>query len=112
MLGFAWLTLKQVQEALKNGRLEEALRLLGQPGAQEQRGAGALVAQLARAFAERGERSLRQDDIETAWHDLLQAEQLQTAERAPERLRQALTRLGLAEVRAFLTGGDPTRADE
>jgi tetratricopeptide (TPR) repeat protein len=112
MLGFAWLTLRQAQEALKNGRLEEALRLLSQPGAQDQRGAGAQIAQLARAFAERGERFLRQDDVEAAWRDLLQAEQLQTAERAPERLRQALTRLGLAEVRAFLVAGDPTRADE
>jgi tetratricopeptide (TPR) repeat protein len=112
MLGFAWLTLRQAQEALKNGRLEEALRLLNQPGALEQRGAGAQLAQLARAFAERGERFLRQDDVDAAWRDLLQAEQMQTAERAPERLRQTLTRLGLAEVRALLVAGDPTRADE
>ena len=37
MLGFAWLTLRQAQEALKSGRLEEALRLLEQPGARSHR---------------------------------------------------------------------------
>ena len=37
MFGFAWLTLRQAQEALKNGRLEEALRLLGQPGVRNHR---------------------------------------------------------------------------
>ena len=30
MLGFAWLALRQAQEALDRGRLEEAQRLLGQ----------------------------------------------------------------------------------
>jgi tetratricopeptide (TPR) repeat protein len=112
MLGFAWLTLRQAQEALKSGRLEEAQRLLSQPEVQAQRGVGALLAQLARAFAERGERCLRQDDVEAAWRDLIQAEQLQTAERSPERLRQALMRLGVAEVRAQLQAGEPQRAEE
>jgi len=37
MLGFAWLTLRQAQEALKNGRLEEAQRLLEQPAARSHR---------------------------------------------------------------------------
>jgi hypothetical protein len=36
------------------------------------------------------------------------AEQLETAERNGERLRQALTRLGLAEVRALLQAGEST----
>ncbi len=112
MLGFAWLNLRQAQEALKNGLLEEALRLLNQPGAMNQRGSGALLSQIARAFADRGDRHLRNDEIELAWRDLLQAEQLQTTERAPERLRQSLTRLGLAEVRAQLQAGHPAQAEE
>src|SRR5262249_39334019 len=41
-----------------------------------------------------------------------QAEQLQTAERGTERLRQALTRLGLAQIRALLQAGDLHRASQ
>src|SRR5262245_14473753 len=110
MLGFGWLALRQAQDALTGGRLEEARRLLQQPAAQGHRRHGELLHQLARAFVERGERHLRRDDPEAAWSDLLQAEDLQTGERSTERLREALARLGLAEVRALLEAGDPRRA--
>ncbi len=112
MAGFSWLALRQAQEALKHARLEEALRLLSQPHVQERRGAALLVNRLARAFVERAERSLRKDDAEAAWRDLLQAEQLQTPDKDAERLREALTRLGVAEVRALLQAGEPGRAEE
>jgi tetratricopeptide (TPR) repeat protein len=112
MLGFAWLTLRQAQEALKNGRLEEAQRLLAQPSAQGHRRAGDLQVRLGRAFAERGERQLQLDDAEGAWRDLLQAERLGAADKVCDRLRQALTRLGIAEVRALLQAGETGRADE
>ena len=112
MAGFAWLALRQAQEALKHARLEEALRLLSQPHAQECRGSAALVNRLARAFVERAERSLRKDDAEAAWRDLLQAEHLQSQDKHAERLRDALTRLGVAEVRALLQAGEPGRAEE
>ncbi|HXG10452.1 MAG TPA: FHA domain-containing protein [Gemmataceae bacterium] len=111
MLGFAWLTLRQAQEALKNGRLEEAQRLLGQPAAQGHRRFWELAEQVARAFVERGERHLRQDNPEGAWHDLLQAEQLGAASTAG-RLRQTLVRIGLDEVRALVNMGEPSRALE
>jgi hypothetical protein len=111
MFGFAWLTLRQAQEALKNGRLEEALRLLEQPAARNHRRAGELLVQLARAFAERGERHLRLEETDQAWHDLLQAEALLTADKTSDRLRQALTSLGLAELRALLLAGEPERAE-
>jgi tetratricopeptide (TPR) repeat protein len=112
MLGFGWLTLRQAQEALKAGRLDDAQRLLAPPSARGQRGAAGLLARLARAYAERGERLLRQDDPEGAWRDLLAAEALQPAERAAARLREALVRLGVAEVRALLQAGEPSRAEE
>src|SRR5581483_7028211 len=112
MLGFAWLTFRQAQEALKNGRLDEAQRLLSLPGVQGHRKLEGLLAQLARALVERGERHLRRDDVEAAWRDLLQAEHLQTAAKNTDRLRQALTRLGVAEIRALLQAGEPRRADE
>src|SRR4051794_7039593 len=112
MFGFAWLTLRQAQEALKNGRLEEALRLLRQPAARNHKRGGDMLVSLARAFAERGERHLALDKIDDAWADLLQAEGLKTAEKAPDRLRQALVRLGIAELRAMLLAGEVARAEQ
>src|SRR5262249_29855470 len=110
MLGFAWLTLRQAQEALKNGRLEDAHRLLGQPSAQGHKRSWALLQQLAQEFVERAEQRLRQDDVDRAWHDLLQAEQLGLVRGGTERLRQALVGLGLVQVRALLEMGEPSRA--
>ena len=98
MFGFVWLTLRQAQEAIRYGRLDEALRLLGQPAARAHRRAGELFLQLARAYVERGERALRRDDPEAAWADLGQAEALETAEKGTDRLRQALTSLGVSNV--------------
>ncbi len=112
MAAFAWLTVRQAQEALKHGRLEEALRLIQQPHALEHRGAAALTTRLARAFTMRAERFLRKDDAEAAWRDLLQAEHLHSPEKNAERLRESLTRLGVAEVRALLQAGEPGRAEE
>jgi len=112
MLGFAWLALRQAQEALKNGRLEEAHRLLCQSAAQGHKKSFELLQQVVRGFVERGERHLRQDDPEAAWHDLLQGEQLDRDNRDADRLRQALVRLGLAEVRALLQAGEAARAGE
>jgi tetratricopeptide (TPR) repeat protein len=112
MLGFAWLLHRQAQEALKTGRLEDAQRILAQPKAQAQRGHGELVSKLARAFAERGERRLKQDDAEAAWRDLLEAEQLHTDDKAARQLRVALSRLGMAETRGLLHAGELSRAEE
>jgi tetratricopeptide (TPR) repeat protein len=112
MLGFGWLPLRQAQEALKNGRLEEAQRLLSQSAVQGRRGAGELVVRLAQAYTERGGRHLDHDDAEAAWRDLLQAETLQTAEKSCVRLRAALTRLGVAEVRGLLQAGEIGRGEE
>jgi hypothetical protein len=112
MFGFAWLAIRQAREALKHGRLEDAHRLLTQPAIREHRAAGELILKLVRAYVDRGARHLKQEDAEGAWRDLLQAEQLQTAERSVDSLRQTLVRLGIAEVRARLQAGDPLRADE
>ncbi len=112
MLGFAWLLQRQAQDLLKAGRLEDAQRVLAQPKAQAQRGHGELVTKLANAFIQRGERRLKQDDAEAAWRDLLEAEQLQTQEKAARQLRVALSRLGMAETRALLHAGELGRAEE
>ena len=74
MLGFASVTLRQAQEALKNGRLEEAQRLLQQPGMLAQKGAGDLLRQAARGFVERGEGHLAHEDAAAAFQGPLTAE--------------------------------------
>jgi hypothetical protein len=112
MFGFGWLTLRQVQEALNDGRLDEAQRLLEQKSVQGHKRHGELLRRLAHLLVERGERHLRLDDSEAAWQDLLRAEQLQTGDRGAERLRVALTRLGIAQVRGALQAGDPKRAGQ
>src|SRR5260370_9475638 len=112
MLGFGWLTRRPAQEALKNGRLEDADRLLGQSAAQGHKRSWELLQQLARGFVQRGEKHLGQDDAAAAWNDLMHAEQIAGAESVAGRLRQALVRLGVGQVRALLEAGEPTRAVE
>ena len=111
MLGTGWLTIRQAQEALKNGRLEEAQRLLGQSAAHGHKGSWELLQQVALGFVQRGERHLRQDDPEAAWNDLLLAEQVGlTDDSQAFRLRQSLTRLGLDEIKKLLDACDPSGA--
>jgi len=111
MLGNGWLTIRQAHEALKNGRLEEAHRLLGQSAAQGHKRSWELLHQVALGFVERGERHLRQNELEAAWNDLLLAEQVGLADdNAGVRLRRALSQRGLDEVRVMLQAGDPARA--
>src|SRR6516165_5361266 len=111
MLGTGWLTIRQSQEALKNGRLEEAHRLLGQSAAQGHQRSWDLLHQVALGFVQRGERHLSQNDAEAAWNDLLLAEQVGLADdSAAVRLRQVLSRKALDELQAILQAGDPGRA--
>src|SRR2546421_641388 len=112
MVGFAWLALRQAHEALKCGRFEEAHRLLCQPAACGHRRSWEMLMHVAQGFVERGEKHLRQDDAGAAWNDLVSAEQVGVNDSGVDRLRQALTRLGLAEVRSLLQAGEPTRAAE
>ncbi len=112
MLGFGWLVWRQAQEALRQGRLEEVVGLVGKVSPVGQQRWEDLRRQLVRALVERGEKSLRRDDAAAAWRDLLQAEHVGRADPTPLRLRQALARLGLAEVRALLEAGEPARAAE
>jgi tetratricopeptide (TPR) repeat protein len=107
-----WLTLRQVKEALRSGRPEDAHRLLDPLVADGHRKAFRLLAEVARSYVARGERHLRADSPEAAWKELLAAEALNTGEPRAAALRQALTRLGLAEARAALEAGRPRHVIE
>src|SRR5437773_666727 len=112
MLGFCWLTLRQAQEALKCGRLEEAHQLLCQPAANGHKRSWEMMVQVAQGFVERGERHLRHEDVAAAWNDLVAAEQIGVNGSAAAKFRQTLARLGLVEVRSLLEAGEPGRAAE
>lgn len=112
MFGFAWMTLRQAQEALRNGRLEEAYRLLSQPAAQGHKKSWELLGKVAQQFVQRGERHLHADDLEAAWTDLLQAELIGETAGGADQLRQKLVIVGVARVRALLETGEPVKASE
>jgi FHA domain len=112
MLGFAWITLRQAEEALRAGRLEEAQRLLSHPAVQGRKRSSELHRQVARGYAERGDRRLRNFDSEAAWGDLLQAEQLGGADGEADNLRQALVKRELGRLWDALHAGEPDRAAE
>src|SRR5262245_54978184 len=112
MLGMGWLTLRQAQEALENGRLEEAARLLGQPEVQGHKGASPLLRQLAQELVKRAEAHLQHDNPAAAWNDLRQAEKWGPIDGKLARLRQALTRRELTEVQKLLEVGEAKRAAE
>lgn len=109
MLDFAWLPLRQAQDALTNERLEDARRLLAEPAVQGHKRSWELHRQLADAFVARGERYAEQENNEGAWSDLLQAEALGRASGAA-RLRKKLAAEGLAEARKLLEEGDAEQA--
>ncbi len=112
MLGDGWLTLRQAGEALQSGRLEEAHRLLRQPASLGRKGASGLLRELAQAYLKRGESRLRHGDLKAAWEDVVQAERTGACGEEASRLRQALSRRALDEVRQLLNAGEPGRATE
>jgi hypothetical protein len=107
-----WLTLRQAQEALKNGRLDEAYRLASQPEVQGHKRAGEILQQAGRALLKRAQLHLQHDDTAAAWKDLIQAEAAGSQDQAVVRLRQELILRGLGEMRALLEAGQPGRAAE
>jgi hypothetical protein len=106
----AWIVKWRAREALKNGRPEEAHRLLDDLVAAGNRRAFALRADVVRGYLERAEKALRHEDVEAAWADLARVEQIAPADGGVVRLRDMLTRLGIAEARAALEAGNPMLA--
>ncbi|WP_020471704.1 FHA domain-containing protein [Zavarzinella formosa] len=109
----AWMTKYQAREALKNGRPEDAHRLLDSLVASGDRKVWALRGDVVRGYVERAERSLRNDDIEAAWKDLGLAASLSSAtDPGVSRLRETLLSHSIAELRAMLEAGKPLQALE
>src|SRR6266542_1050042 len=95
----AWMLKYQAREAIKNGRPEEAHRLLEGLVASGDRKSWALRGDVVRGYVDRAERALRQDDIEAAWKDLLRVSPLATpVDPGVARLRDVLVKFALAEI--------------
>jgi tetratricopeptide (TPR) repeat protein len=109
MLDFGWMTLKQAQEALKTGRLDECRRLLEGSEVRGHKRAFELQRDLAAALVERGQQHLRANEHDAAWDDLAVVEQLGQAPTAAQ-LRQELVRIDLEGLRTVLAAGELTRA--
>jgi hypothetical protein len=112
MLGLGRMVLRQAQDALDQGRLEEVQRLLAQAEVQGHRKLWEMQQQLGRSFALRGLNHLRREDRTGAWTDLLLAEQHCPHESAVLELRETLTRLGMTEIGVLVVAGEPGRAME
>ncbi len=71
-----FLQIKQAETALKDGRLDEACRIIEQADVQEYAKAQKLIGQLARAYADRAEKHLENDLCSEAYADCCKAEKL------------------------------------
>jgi hypothetical protein len=99
MLGFGWLALWRVEQALRGGRLEEACVLLERSGARNGSKTERLRRRIAAAFVERGSQELEGRRSDAAWKDLLKAERL-----LPNLAEAALLRQRLTDHGASLAG--------
>ncbi len=107
-----WLTLRQADDALANGRPGDAHQLVAPLLEERHRKALQLASSIAVAYVAAGEKTLRGDDPETAWSHLVAAESLNASEPRAISLRQALMRLALAECRAAMEAGHPLHVIE
>jgi hypothetical protein len=100
------LKLREAEEALKGGRLEEASRLLNQGDLQEFLPAKRLLAELARRFAERGQAHVARGESLAGWHDMERAGKLGADDEKLAALRKELIDHGLAEAEQYLQAGN------
>ena len=106
------LKVREAEEALRHGRLEEASRLLAERGLLEFLPAKRLMAKVAHEMAQRAEQNFAAGATMAGWQDLAAAERMgaETGELAG--LKQQFVDRGLAEAEAYLAAGDPTAAVE
>lgn len=106
------LKLRQAEEALRGGRLDDASQLLAEGQLRDYQPAQALAARLAGDLAERGQRRLAGGETAAAWHDLSMAERIAHGQGAADSLRQELVRLTLRESESYVAAGNPQAAIE
>lgn len=100
----------QAREAIKNGRPEEAHRLLDSLIASGNRRAWALRSDVVRGYVERAEKFLAQNSPEAAWQDLAKVESIAPGDKAGLKLREKLIQFELTGIRQSLENGKPLEA--
>jgi hypothetical protein len=107
----AWrVKVREAEEALRDGRLEEASRLLNERGLLEFLPAKRLMAKVAQEMAERAEKRFATGATMAGWQDLLAAEQLGGEHAEVARLKQQFVEAGMSEAEAYLKAGEPAAA--
>ncbi len=106
----AWLRLRQAEEALRGGRLQEAVQLLSGDEVRGHKKAEALRSLLSKSYLERAWQHCRHGDWRAAWEDLTAAESCGCHSEQALRLRAEVQRRGLEEARRLLEGRDPEQA--
>ena len=106
------LKVREAEEALRNGRLEEASRLLAERGLLEFLPAKRLMAKVAHEMAQCAEQNFAAGASMAGWQDLAAAERLGAESAELAGLKQQFVDRGLAEAEAYLTAGDPAAAVE
>jgi hypothetical protein len=104
------LKVREAEEALRNGRLEEAGRLLAEPGLLDFLPAQQLMAKVAREMAHRAQTRFAAGATMAGWHDLEAAQRLGAEDAAVAKVRQQFLECGLVEAESYLKAGDPAAA--
>ncbi len=102
--------LRQAEQAMAGGRLEEAGRLLAQNDLRQFMPGIELSTQVAERMARRGRERMEQGDTLAGWRDFDAASSLATDTPDVVALRQQLVARATQECQAFLAAGDPAAA--
>lgn len=104
------LKLREAEEALRKGRLDEAGRLLRTDGLDEFLPARRLLAKVADQMAQRARRRVAGGQSMAGWRDLETAGMLGADSQAVAEVRKLLVDRRLAEAQAYLAAGEPAAA--
>jgi hypothetical protein len=100
------LRLREAEEALKSGRLDEASRLLGDEELRKYFPAKRLLANAAQQMVARGQLHAQKAETAAGWQDLQAAAELGAEADALSQLREKLMELAIAEAERLLSAGN------
>jgi hypothetical protein len=100
------LRLREAEEALKSGRLDEASRLLCDEELRKYFPAKKLLANAAQQMVARGQLHAQKAETAAGWRDLQAAAELGAEAQALSPLREKLMQLAVAEAERFLAAGN------
>jgi len=104
------LQLREAEQAYRDGRLDEAGRLLSEPPLSEFLPAQKLLQRVAAGLLDRGNQQLDLGQTMAGWRDLEAAEQLGAGEKPIESLRQRLAGHVAQDAISYLAAGEPQSA--